>query len=71
MRLALPSRLGALEFSSIASLEIELAEDLPIPFPLPRPPSRLVNQDDFPAILADVRELATREFGAAAASPAP
>ena len=64
-----PPHLGDLDLSKLASLEIDVAEGLPVPFPLPRPPSRRITQADFPAIIAAARAQAIEEFGPEADRP--
>ena len=63
-----PERLGATELSSLIRLEMEIDPEL-VGFPLPRPPSRIVTHDDFPAIVEQIRQAAYEEFGPDADRP--
>ncbi len=65
-----PSRLGAVAFAELVRLEIEVSDRL-----AERPPftrlGRVVSQDQFPEILAEIREQARAEFGPYADRPDP
>jgi hypothetical protein len=61
-----------LPFREVATLEIEVGEGLVRRgFPLPRPGSTRITQDDFPSIVAAVAAEAHEVFGAGVDSPAP
>jgi hypothetical protein len=61
-----------LPFREVATLEIEVS-DAPVRrgFPLPRPDSNRITQEDFPSIVAAVAVEADERFGAGVDSPAP
>jgi hypothetical protein len=60
---------GAL-FRDYATLEIEVDEALVAAgFPLPRPPSRALTQQDFPAVIDAIRAASAAQFGPGAGSP--
>jgi hypothetical protein len=63
-----PEVLGAVELSSLIRIEIDVAPKLDA-FPLPRPPSRTITNDDFPDIVESIREAAILEFGPGADVP--
>jgi len=60
---------GAL-FRNYATVEFEVDDALvQAGFPLPRPRSRLVTQEDFPMIIQKTREANAETFGAGADAP--
>lgn len=59
---------GPVPISSLVRFEIEIDPEL-TSFPIPRPPSRVVNQDDFPALIEAIRAAARIEFGPGADEP--
>ncbi len=58
-----------IDFRELVTLEIEVDEKLAESFPFPRPPSRLITQDDFPAIIESIRIDADRILGRGADEP--
>jgi hypothetical protein len=61
---------GGLAFRDEATLEFEVGDALVAAgFPLPRPESRLVTQDDFPGVIAEIRRENAAVFGDAADRP--
>lgn len=62
--------LAGVPFRDLATVELEVDDALVEGgFPLPRPGSRLVTQDDFPAIIAAVRHAIVETFGSGSDAP--
>jgi hypothetical protein len=69
--LSVPDRIGDVPFREMATLEISPGELLAKNgFPFPKPGSKLVTQDDFPAIIAAIVRAANAELGAGVDRPA-
>jgi len=69
--LSVPESLGGVPFRDIATLEIVPGEVLvKNGFPFPKAGSKMVTQDDFPAIIATIIRAADAELGAGAGLPA-
>ena len=64
--LQMPDDYAGVPFGEKVRLEIEVSEELADHehFPLPRPGSRLITQEDFPAIISHIRAENEQEFGA-------
>jgi hypothetical protein len=58
-----------LAFRDVLTLEIEVGDRMAESFPFPEPGSRRVTQEDFPGIIAAIREENDAEFGAGADRP--
>jgi hypothetical protein len=69
--LTVPDRIGEVPFREMATLEIS-PEELLVKngFPFPKPGSKLLTQDDFPAIIAKIVQAADAELGAGVDRPA-
>ena len=69
--LSVPDRLGDVPFNQMATFELQ-PEALLMKngFPIPRPGSSLVTQDDFPGVIAAIERAADAELGAGAGLPA-
>lgn len=69
--LKVPDRLGHLAFREMATLEIEPDEVLvKNGFPFPKAGSKMVTQEDFPAVIAAIERAADAELGPGTGKPA-
>jgi hypothetical protein len=64
-----PDGFEGLAFRDALTLEIEVGEPMAAGFPFPDPGSRIVTQEDYPAIIASIRKENAAEFGEGADRP--
>jgi hypothetical protein len=64
-----PDGFEGLAFRDALTLEIEVGEPMAASFPFPDPGSRIVTQEDYPAIIASIRKENAAEFGEGADRP--